>query len=80
MLDYIWLDDKPPILYQLPRRFKSAAPLLHPFVQMPPGWEKTKRKNPFEHIYPDDEEILTLGKSVSWQEVMTNSDLDSYKE
>ncbi|GMB75753.1 hypothetical protein BCER1_21540 [Bacillus cereus] len=39
MLDYIWLDDKSPILEQLPRNFKSAAILLHPFIQMPLEWE-----------------------------------------
>ena len=43
MLDYIWLDDKSPILSQLPNNFKSAAILLHPFIQMPFGWGKNKR-------------------------------------
>ena len=45
LLDYILLDDKSPILAQLPSTFKSAAILLHPFVQMPLGWEKSMRKN-----------------------------------
>ncbi|PWA11188.1 DUF2711 domain-containing protein [Pueribacillus theae] len=80
MLDYIWIDDKSPILNQLPDNFKSAAILLHPFVQMPSGWEKKKRKNPYQHIYPSDEETFNLGKSVSWWEVMSCSGLKSYKE
>ncbi len=45
LLDYIWLDDKSPILVQLPSNFKSAAILLHPFVQMPLGWENSVRKD-----------------------------------
>ena len=80
MLDYIWIDDKSPILKQLPNNFKSAAILLHPFVQMPSGWEETKRKNPFQHIYPSVEETLNIGKPVFWREIMTDSRLKSYKE
>lgn len=71
MLDYIWLNDKSPILKQIRRRFKSAAILLHPFVQMPSGWEKTVRETSYQHIYPSDKEILTIGKPVSWQEMMS---------
>ncbi|PGQ16939.1 hypothetical protein COA09_03105 [Bacillus cereus] len=80
MLDYIWLDDKSPILEQLPSTFKSAAILLHPFVQMPLGWEKSVRKRPYEHIYPSAEEIIHNGKSVSWKEMMSYSGLHSYAE
>lgn len=57
LLDYIWLDDKSPILEQLPSTFKSAAILLHPFVQMPLGWEKSVRK---DHMSTS---ILALKKS-----------------
>ena len=57
LLDYIWLDDKSPILEQLPRNFKSAAILLHPFIQMPLGWEKSVRK---DHMSTS---ILALKKS-----------------
>lgn len=80
MLDYIWLDDKSPILEQLPSNFKSAAILLHPFVQMPLGWEKSVRKRPYEHIYPSAEEIIHNGKSVSWKEMMSCSGLHSYAD
>ncbi|SME46779.1 hypothetical protein BACERE00185_05099 [Bacillus mobilis] len=80
LLDYIWLNDKSPILEQLPSNFKSAAILLHPFVQMPSGWENSVRKRPYEHIYPSAEEILQNGKSVSWKEMMSYSGLNSYTE
>lgn len=80
MLDYIWLDDKSPILEQLPSNFKSAAILLHPFVQMPLGWEHSVRKKSYEHIYPSAEEIMQNGKSVSWEEMMSYSGLNSYTE
>lgn len=80
LLDYILLDDKSPILAQLPSTFKSAAILLHPFVQMPLGWEKSMRKKPYEHIYPSAEEIIHNGKSVSWKEMMPYSGLHSYAE
>ncbi len=80
MLDYIWLNDRSPILKQTRRHFKSAAILLHPFVQMPSGWEKTVRKTSYEHIYPSDEEILTIGKPISWQEIMSSCSLISYNE
>ncbi|QTL52263.1 DUF2711 family protein [Priestia aryabhattai] len=80
MLDYIRLDWDLPILSQLPNGFKSAAILLHPFIQMPSGWEKSKRENPYQHIYPSDEEMFNLGEPISWKEVMSKSNLRSYKE
>jgi hypothetical protein len=84
MLDYIWLDDNSPILDQLPRNFKSAAILLHPFVQMPMGWGQNKRENEredeHEHIYPTDEEILKYGKLVSWEEIIHKSELTTLEE
>ncbi|MGM1513212.1 DUF2711 family protein [Bacillus cereus group sp. BceL212] len=80
MLDYIWLNDKIPILNQLPNNFKSAAILTHPFVQMPLGWEQTKRKNPHQHIYPSDEEILKLGIPIKWDKMINNCGLTNHKE
>ncbi|PUB08210.1 DUF2711 family protein [Paenisporosarcina sp. OV554] len=74
MLEYIQLDVSP-ILSQISNHFKSAAFLLHPFVQMPDGWEKRKRERPFQHIYPSDEEILNIGKPVSWNQISQQSDL-----
>ena len=80
LLDYIWLNDELPILQQVPSDFQSAAILLHPFVQMPLGWEKLMRKRGYQHIYPSAEEAFNVGKSVSWWEIMSYSSLDSYKE
>ncbi|RFB20695.1 DUF2711 family protein [Bacillus sp. ALD] len=80
MLDYIRLDWDLPILPQLPHGFKSAAILLHPFVQMPLGWERSKRENPYQHIYPSDEEMINLGEPILWKEVMAKSNLKSYEE
>lgn len=79
-MDYIRLDWDLPILPQLPNGFKYAAILFHPFIQMPYGWEKTKRENPYQHIYPSDEEMINLGEPISWIEVMSKSGLKSYKE
>lgn len=73
MLEYIRLDNSP-ILSQI-SNFKSAAILLHPFVQMPDGWEKSKRQRPFQHIYPSDEEIVTIGKPISWNQISQQSGL-----
>lgn len=80
MLDYIHLDTDVPVLSQLPSPFMSAAFLLHPFVQMPPGWEQAKRKHPSHHIYPSDGEILQLGTPVSWENMMKQSGLATFKE
>jgi len=80
MLNYIWLDDKSPILKQLPNGFKSAAILFHPFIQMPVGWKNNKRNNEFEHIYPSDEESLKLGKQVSWLSIMQECGFTNYSE
>ncbi|KQL40820.1 hypothetical protein AN960_06275 [Bacillus sp. FJAT-25509] len=80
MLNYIWLDDKSPILNQLPNGFNSAAILLHPFIQMPKDWEQNKRNNEYEHIYPSDEEILLLGKQVSWMSMMYDCGFTTFNE
>ena len=42
---------------------------------MPDGWEKKKRERSFQHIYPSDEEILNIGKPVSWNQISQQSDL-----
>lgn len=47
---------------------------------MPPGWEQSKRTHPFQHLYPDDDEILKLGTPVSWESMMKQSGLASFKE
>lgn len=44
MLEYLWLDDESPILKQIPIEYTSAVILFSPFIQMPEGWEKAKRK------------------------------------
>lgn len=80
MLETMHFEEGVPILRQLPKPFTSAAFLLHPFVRMPDGWEEQKRERPFEHIYPSDEEIITMGRPVSWNTVMTICGLRSEKE
>jgi hypothetical protein len=80
LLNYLWLDDHTPILTQLPNNFRSAAILLHPFVQMPSGWEQTKHQDQDDHLYPSSEEILTYGKPVSWKNIMQDSHLRTPKE
>lgn len=79
MLNYFWLNDRSPILSQLPQSFKSAALLLHPFTQMPQGWSLLKRENQSSHIFPSDKEILQLGKPVGWKNIMQDTGL-SLKE
>ncbi|MCM3447193.1 DUF2711 domain-containing protein [Bacillus velezensis] len=80
LLETLHFEEGVPILRQLPKPFTSAAFLLHPFVRMPDGWEEQKRKRPYEHMYPSDEEIIAMGRPVSWQSVMTVCGLRSEKE
>ncbi|MCU9590336.1 DUF2711 domain-containing protein [Bacillus velezensis] len=80
LLETLHFEEGVPILRQLPKPFTSAAFLLHPFVLMSDGWEEQKRKRPYEHIYPSDEEIITMGRPVSWKTVMTVCGLRSEKE
>ncbi|BBA77176.1 MULTISPECIES: DUF2711 family protein [Bacillus] len=80
MLETLHFEEGVPILRQLPKPFTSAAFLLHPFVRMPDGWKEQKRKRPYEHMYPSDEEIIAMGRPVSWQSVMTVCGLRSEKE
>lgn len=80
MLNYIRFNEDAPIKNQLPQDFKSVAILFHPFIQMPIGWEQTKRKNPYEHIYPSDEEILKYGKPVLWEKIISDCELNNTKE
>ncbi|MFB7142906.1 DUF2711 family protein [Gottfriedia sp. NPDC056225] len=80
MLDYIWLNAESPILNQLPSGFKSAVILFHPFIQMPKDWEQNKSINECEHIYPSDEEILHLGKQVSWMSMMHDCGFTTFNE
>lgn len=79
-MEYIWLDDKSPILQQVSSSFKSAAILLHPFVQMPTNWTENKKNSPFAHVYPNVEEHLNLGRPVQWNGIMKLTGLCSYKE
>jgi len=80
LLETLHFEEGVPILRQLPKPFTSAAFLLHPFVLMSDGWEEQKRKRPYEHIYPSDEEIIAMGRPVSWKTVMTVCGLRSEKE
>ncbi|WP_449537699.1 DUF2711 family protein [Ferdinandcohnia sp. Marseille-Q9671] len=74
MLTYIWINDRSPILDQLPDPFQSAAILFHPFIQMPSGWVK-KREVTNQSIFPTDEEVLQFGKPIGWQQVMQDRKL-----
>lgn len=79
-MDYIHFNEKQPLLEQVPD-YHSAAFLLHPFIQMPTGWENNKRRtNPYAHVYPSDEEILALGKPVSWEQVRIACGFGSLKD
>lgn len=80
MLDYIWIHEKSPILKQIPNNFKSAAILLHPFVQMPSGWGKSRSKRKYELHYQIDEKLLNIGNPIKWKEIISYSDINSYKE
>ncbi|MDR4433498.1 DUF2711 family protein [Bacillus tequilensis] len=80
MLEYIWLDDESPILQQVPVEYSSAAIIFSPFIQMPEGWEKAKRKNDYEHIYPNDDDIRGKGKAVSWKKVMSSCGFKTHAE
>ncbi|WKD93581.1 DUF2711 family protein [Bacillus velezensis] len=80
LLETLHFEEGVPILRQLPKPFTSAAFLLHPFVRMPDGREEQKRKRPYEYMYPSDEEIIAMGRPVSWQTVMSICGLRSEKE
>lgn len=80
MIEYININDKSPILHQVSPSFKSGALLFHPFVQMPSGWTNNKRENPYQHIYPNDKEILNEGKPISWEEMMAVSGIKTKNE
>jgi hypothetical protein len=47
---------------------------------MPLGWKQSNRQNLYKHVYPSNEEILTFGNPVSWQEIMKTSDLETNQE
>jgi len=80
MLNYIWLDDSRPILEQIKDKFNSAIIITNPFIQMPNGWAARKRSSPYEHIYPTDEEVISLGQPVKWGTIRKITELDSYDE
>lgn len=80
MIDYIRFDENSPIISQLPHGFKSIAILFSPFIQMSLGWEQTKRKSPYEHIYPNTEEALKCGKPVLWEKIISDFEFNNTKE
>jgi hypothetical protein len=47
---------------------------------MPLGWTQSKRKNPYQHIYPSNKEILKLAKPVSWNKIVQESGLATLEE
>ncbi|MCH7322577.1 DUF2711 domain-containing protein [Solibacillus sp. MA9] len=58
-MHYIWIEHIDPILSQIPDYYKSAALILHPFVEMP------------EHFiqYPTTEQQMQYGKPVRWETI-----------
>ncbi|WP_284640807.1 DUF2711 family protein [Paenibacillus silviterrae] len=79
-MDYIWFNYEKPILEQLPYPFTEAAILLNPFIQMPIGWADVKKKSENDHIYPELEESLQLGRPKPWKEVLNDTGIQSYEE
>lgn len=79
-MNYIWFNYETPILEQLPHPFTDAAILLNPFIQMPIGWTDLKRKNEYEHIYPELKESLQYGRPNPWKEVMKDIGIQTYEE
>ncbi|OPA72827.1 hypothetical protein BVG16_31850 [Paenibacillus selenitireducens] len=79
-MNYIWFNYEMPILEQLPDPFKEAAILLNPFIIMPIGWTDMKKKSEYEHVYPELEESIKLGKPKPWKEVMHETGIKSYEE
>jgi len=82
MKEYQDMEFGVPILEQLPEGYRSAALLLHPFIQMPDGWKQTKKRwwRPRKHIYPTDTEKLEEGKPVAWKDIMRRSGLNSHEK
>ncbi|MCR8843332.1 DUF2711 domain-containing protein [Paenibacillus sp. SC116] len=75
-MNYIWLNDSSPILEQLQGKFNSAIIILNPFIQMPMGWKASKKINKFEHIYPEDAEIIEHGSPINWSDIVSQSELN----
>ncbi|KAA9005018.1 DUF2711 family protein [Paenibacillus spiritus] len=79
-MNYIWFSYEKPILDQLPHPFTEAAILLNPFIQMPVGWTDSKARSEYDHVYPDLEESIQLGRPKPWKEVMQDTGIQSYEE
>jgi hypothetical protein len=77
---YIRFDEEYPLLKQARNDFRSAAFLLHPFIQMPEGWTTGKKEKSYLHIYPTNKEIVALGQPKSWETVREKCDFASLKE
>ena len=67
---YIWLDHTRPVLGQTPKQYKCAALLLHPFVQMPDGFEGNASL----------QEQMQYGKPITWHQVMELCDFQTFDE
>jgi hypothetical protein len=79
-MNYIWFNYETPILEQLPHPFTEAAIILNPFIQMPAGWTVEKKTSEYEHVYPELNESLELGKPKSWKEVMHVTGIQSFED
>lgn len=66
-MNYTSLNYTEPILTQIPKTYKSAALLLHPFVQMPKDFGKKASL----------QEQLQYGMAITWHEIMELCDFQS---
>lgn len=49
-------------------------------MQMPSEWEQSEQGSQDDDIYPSEEEILKLGKPISWKEIMSESHITTLKD
>jgi len=79
MLDYIWLDDKNPILNQVKDNFRFAYIITNPLIQMSDDWIKKHRDDETGFPYPSGEEVIEYGKPFQWSEIISLSGLEDIK-
>lgn len=58
-MHFFWIEHIDPILSQIPDYYKSAALILHPFVEMPERFTD----------YPTTEQQMQYGKPIPWETV-----------
>lgn len=76
-MEYIWIEDETPINDQIIDRYRSAAILLNPFVEMS---EEYVGQIQNKDIGPHPSEVIVHGKAISWSAVLGRTGLDSYEQ